>query len=152
VKKAADEGQILATVSQKLMAEYGKGFDIPNLGYIRLFYETYTGDRKVSPLVTQLPWTHNLVILRQTKRELKQQFCQSLFERIIMHPPKVAPAARQIHCEATIGVFKYMPMCRSYRAFPILNAPRSELSWAVCRMDSERRNCVDDVDTKVEKT
>jgi hypothetical protein len=46
-------------------------------------------------------------IHRQTKRELKQQVRQSLFERIILHPPKVAPAARQIHGEAAIGVVKY---------------------------------------------
>ena len=27
--------------------------------------DTYTGDKKVSPLVTQLPWTHNLIIRGQ---------------------------------------------------------------------------------------
>ena len=30
---------------------------------MRQFYEAYRGDQKVTPLVTQLPWTHNLIIL-----------------------------------------------------------------------------------------
>jgi predicted nuclease of restriction endonuclease-like (RecB) superfamily len=102
-----------------------RGFTRRNLFRMRQFYETYAGDKKVSPLVTQLPWTHNLIILGQAKRpeerefylrmaikerwgkrELEQQFCQSLFERTVLHPPKVAPAVRQIHGEAAAGVFK----------------------------------------------
>src|SRR5437879_4293949 len=38
-----------------------KGFTRRNLFRMRQFYETYRGDEKVSPLVTQLPWTHNLL-------------------------------------------------------------------------------------------
>ena len=90
-----------------------RGFTRRNLFRMRQFYETYAGDKKVSPLVTQLPWTHNLIILGQAKRpeerefylrmaikerwgkrELEQQFRQSLFERSVLHPPKVAPAVR----------------------------------------------------------
>jgi predicted nuclease of restriction endonuclease-like (RecB) superfamily len=102
-----------------------RGFTRRNLFRMRQFYETYTGDKKVSPLVTQLPWTHNLIILGQAKRpeerefylrmaikerwgkrELEQQFRQALFERTVLHPPKVAPAVRQIHGEAAADVFK----------------------------------------------
>ena len=35
---------------------------------MRQFYETYKDDLKVSPLLRQLPWTHNLIILGQSKR------------------------------------------------------------------------------------
>jgi predicted nuclease of restriction endonuclease-like (RecB) superfamily len=102
-----------------------RGFTRRNLFRMRQFYETYAGDKKVSPLVTQLPWTHNLIILGQAKRpeerefylrmaikerwgkrELEQQFRQALFERTVLHPPKVAPAVRQIHGEAAADVFK----------------------------------------------
>jgi predicted nuclease of restriction endonuclease-like (RecB) superfamily len=102
-----------------------RGFTRRNLFRMRQFYEAYAGDKKVSPLVTQLPWTHNLIILGQAKRpeerefylrmaikerwgkrELEQQFRQALFERTVLHPPKVAPAVRQIHGEAAAGVFK----------------------------------------------
>ena len=34
-----------------------------NLFRMRQLYETYRNDEKVSPLVRQLPWTHNLLIL-----------------------------------------------------------------------------------------
>lgn len=102
-----------------------RGFTRRNLFRMRQFYETYAGEKKVSPLVTQLPWTHNLIILGQAKRpeerefylrmaikerwgkrELERQFRQALFERTVLHPPKVAPAVRQIHGEAAADVFK----------------------------------------------
>jgi predicted nuclease of restriction endonuclease-like (RecB) superfamily len=107
VKKANKRAQhgkpILVTLSRELMTEHGKGFDISNLGYMRQFYKTYANDKKVSPLVTQLPWTHNLIILGQSKRpeerefylrmairerwgkrELERQFCQSFADKKIV--------------------------------------------------------------------
>src|SRR6185437_15075628 len=44
-----------------------KGFTRRNLFRMRQFYETYKGDEKVSALLTQLPWTHNLLILSRAK-------------------------------------------------------------------------------------
>jgi predicted nuclease of restriction endonuclease-like (RecB) superfamily len=101
-----------------------RGFTRPNLFRMRQFYETYQGDEKVSPLVRQLSWTHNLIILSQSKREeerefylrqaikekwskreLERQFRSALFERAVLHPVKVSPAVRQIHPEA-LDVFK----------------------------------------------
>jgi hypothetical protein len=35
---------------------------------------TYEGDEKVAPLVRQLPWTHNLLILSGTKRAEEREF------------------------------------------------------------------------------
>lgn len=102
-----------------------RGFTRRNLFRMRQFYEAYTGNKKVSPLVTQLPWTHNLIILTQSKRpeerefylrsairerwgkrELERQFKQALFERTVLHPPKVSPAVRQIHGSAAEAVLK----------------------------------------------
>jgi hypothetical protein len=40
-----------------------RGFTRRNLFRMRQFFETYRDDATVTPLVTQLPWTHNLVIL-----------------------------------------------------------------------------------------
>ena len=45
-----------------------RGFTRSNLLRMRQFYDTYTGDEKVAPLVRQLPWTHNLLILSRAKR------------------------------------------------------------------------------------
>ena len=44
------------------------GFTRRNLFRMRQFYEAYAKDPIVSPLVTQLPWSHHLIILEQCKR------------------------------------------------------------------------------------
>jgi predicted nuclease of restriction endonuclease-like (RecB) superfamily len=101
-----------------------RGFTRRNLFRMRQFYETYRNDEKVSPLVRQLSWTHNLIIISQSKREeerefylrmtiqeqwgkreLERQFKAALFERTILHPPKVSPVVTQIH-PAALNVFK----------------------------------------------
>jgi len=51
-----------------------RGFTRPNLVRMRQFYETYQGSEKVSPLVRQLSWTHNLIILSRSKREEEREF------------------------------------------------------------------------------
>jgi len=101
-----------------------QGFSRQNLFRMRQLYEVYRGDTKVSPLVRQLPWTHNLLILSQsrraeerefylrlairerwTKRDLERQLRSSLFERSVMNPPKVSSALGQLHPGAS-DVFK----------------------------------------------
>ena len=46
----------------------------PVVDGMRQFYETYAGDKKVTPLVTQLPFTHNLIIMTQSKRPQEREF------------------------------------------------------------------------------
>jgi predicted nuclease of restriction endonuclease-like (RecB) superfamily len=101
-----------------------RGFTRPNLFRMRQLYESYKDDEKVSPLVRQLPWTHNLLILsrskrseerefyltmalreRWTKRELERQLNGALFERVVLSPAKVSPPVRQLHPDAAT-VFK----------------------------------------------
>jgi predicted nuclease of restriction endonuclease-like (RecB) superfamily len=101
-----------------------KGFTRPNLFRMRQFFEAYRHDEKVSPLVRQLPWTHNLIILSQCKRaeerefylrlaskekwssrELERQIRIALFERAILNPPKVSAVLRQLQTE-TEAIFK----------------------------------------------
>jgi hypothetical protein len=45
-----------------------KGFTRRNLFRMRQLYEAYRHDEKVSPLLTQLSWTHNLLILSRCKQ------------------------------------------------------------------------------------
>src|SRR5258708_13926423 len=45
-----------------------RGFTRRNLFRMRQFYEAYREDPIVSPLVAQLPWSHHLIILGQSKR------------------------------------------------------------------------------------
>lgn len=101
-----------------------RGFTRPNLFRMKQFYDTYQGDVIVSPLVRQLPWTHNHIILNQSKRpeerefylrlairekwskrELERQFKTALFERTVLAPVKTSPLVSQIHPDA-LSVFK----------------------------------------------
>ena len=102
-----------------------RGFTRRNLFRMRQLFETYQGDEIVTPLVTQLPWTHNLVILTQSrraeerefylrmavqqrwsKRELERQFRLAAFEKAILTPPKLSPALREMHDDDLGSVFK----------------------------------------------
>lgn len=101
-----------------------RGFTRSNLFRMRQFYETYQGDEKVAALPRQLSWTHNLIIMGQSKRpeerefylrlaiqekwgsrELERQFKTALFERTVLSPPKVSPMVTQTYPES-INVFK----------------------------------------------
>jgi predicted nuclease of restriction endonuclease-like (RecB) superfamily len=101
-----------------------RGFTRRNLFRMRRFYETYRENAIVTPLVSQLPWSHHLVILEQSKRpeerefylrvairerwskrELERQFKAALFERAVLSPPKVTPLVAQMYPEA-LNVFR----------------------------------------------
>src|SRR6266702_5442978 len=101
-----------------------RGFTRRNLFRMKQFYEAYREDSIVSPLVAQLPWSHHLVILGQSKRpeerefyvrlairerwskrELERQFKTALFERAVLSPPKVSPLVTQTYPEA-LSVFR----------------------------------------------
>ncbi len=101
-----------------------RGFTRSNLLRMRKLYETYREAPIVAPLVRQLTWTHNLIILEQSKRpeerefylrsavkerwskrELERQFRVALFERTVLSPAIVSPAVRQMYPEAQ-GIFK----------------------------------------------
>jgi predicted nuclease of restriction endonuclease-like (RecB) superfamily len=101
-----------------------RGYTRPNLFRMRQFYEAYRSNRKVSPLVRQLPWTHHLIILSQAKpvetrefyiiaaikerwpkRELERQIRSGAVLRKASATKKVSPAVRQTHPTA-IDEFK----------------------------------------------
>jgi predicted nuclease of restriction endonuclease-like (RecB) superfamily len=105
-------GQLAAYISK---TQSGKlGFTRANLSRMRQFYETYCGDEKLAPLLRQLPWTHHLIILGESKRpeerefyirlaaqekwskqELEHQFKSALFERAVMTPTKASPLGEE---------------------------------------------------------
>ncbi|HAT6937295.1 TPA: DUF1016 family protein [Legionella pneumophila] len=96
-----------------------RGFTRSNLFRMKQFYETYHKEQIVAPLVRQLPWTHNLIILAQcksieerefylrrcinenwTKRELERQLKLALYERLILNPVQVSSTLERIYPEA----------------------------------------------------
>jgi len=101
-----------------------RGYTRRNLFRMRQFYEAYRGDKKVSSLLTQLPWTHHLLILGQAKlpeertfylqaaiaakwtsRELERQIRTQAFRRRDVRTTKVSAALAQMH-PAAIDEFK----------------------------------------------
>ena len=80
-----------------------KGFSAQNIWRMKQFYETYAGNEKLSPLVRELPWTNNILIMVRaktdearefyinlsikngySKRELERQLDSMLFERTMI--------------------------------------------------------------------
>jgi predicted nuclease of restriction endonuclease-like (RecB) superfamily len=93
-----------------------RGFTRANLFRMRQFFDTYRGDEKVATLLRQLPWSAHLHILAKTRRpeerefylrmasqqrwpvrEVARQIDSALFERAVLHPPKVSTALRELH-------------------------------------------------------
>jgi predicted nuclease of restriction endonuclease-like (RecB) superfamily len=107
-----------------------RGFTWRNLFRMRQFFDAYKEQEKVSALLTQLPWTHHLMILSRSKRpeerefyvrltaqekwssqELERQLASALFERAVLNPPKVSAALRQLHPEHQGSLSRHLP-CR----------------------------------------
>lgn len=84
-----------------------KGFSASNIWRMRQFFETYDGNEKLAPLVREISWTQNLMIMSRaktdearefylllcsrnnyTKRELERQIDSMLFERTMISDEK----------------------------------------------------------------
>lgn len=50
------------------------GFSASNLWRMKAFFEAYTGLEKLAPLVREIGWSHNLVILERCKDTLEREF------------------------------------------------------------------------------
>ncbi len=89
-----------------------KGFNRRGLYRMKQFYEIYSNDLIVSPLVTQLSWTNNLIIMsssktkeerefyiklaikeRYSKRKLERQIESSYYERTVLSQTNITPIA-----------------------------------------------------------
>lgn len=92
-----------------------RGFSASNLWRMMQFFDTYRALPILAPLVRQLSWTHNLLIMsrskrdeeremaiqeRWSKREPERQLNGALFERVVLSTAKVSPAVRQLHQDA----------------------------------------------------
>lgn len=112
-----------------------KGFSDKNLWRMKQFYETYRNEPKLSTLVRELSWSHNLAIFSRcdsteekefylkisreenySKRELDRQISASLFERTMIGNAKVSTTLRELNQDLTLS-FK-----DSY-VFDFLNLP-----------------------------
>ncbi len=93
-----------------------KGFSSQNLWRMKQFYEAYSSNQNILPLVREISWTNNMIILSKTetekerefyirlsikehlsKRELERQINSSVFERTILSKQKLSPPVREIY-------------------------------------------------------
>jgi predicted nuclease of restriction endonuclease-like (RecB) superfamily len=84
-----------------------RGFSPQNIWRMKQFYETYEGNQKLSPLVREINWTNNLLIMmaaktdeerefyliqssknNYSKRELERQIDSGLYERTVISDEK----------------------------------------------------------------
>jgi predicted nuclease of restriction endonuclease-like (RecB) superfamily len=99
---------------------YLKGFSDKNLWRMKQFYETYKDFPKLSPLVREISWTHNLLFFSRcktieerefylkittkelySKRELDRQISAGLFERTMLGNTKLSTVLREFNPNIT---------------------------------------------------
>ena len=71
---------IINEYSKKLVIEVGKKYNRRTLFRMRQFYRTFSNE-KVSPLVTQLTWTHYLVLLAVKDSNAVKYYIDQIFKR-----------------------------------------------------------------------
>lgn len=67
---------IVETLSNDLQKEFVgvKGFSLSNLWRMKGFYESYKENEKLAPMVREIGWSHNILILEKCKDDLQREF------------------------------------------------------------------------------
>lgn len=127
-KDRADYGkQTLKELSKQLTKEFGKGFSVSNLQFMRRFYQNYQIQQTVS---VKLSWSHYCELLTisdpdkrsfyekeainsgWSTRELKRQISTSLYERLLLSEGKtnketvLALAEKEIEMSTPLDIIK----------------------------------------------
>jgi predicted nuclease of restriction endonuclease-like (RecB) superfamily len=79
VRRQKNEGwgkAVVERLADDLQQEFPgiKGFSVQNLWYMRQFYLEYQGNVKLQPLVGEIAWSHNLIIMSRCKEPLEREF------------------------------------------------------------------------------
>ena len=112
INKSSYGDKIITKTANFMKINYStiKGFNKRGLERMVRFYKTYKDDEIASPLVTQLSWTNNLLILSKaktqeerefylrlaikenyTKRELERQLQSAYYERYMLSEKNILP-------------------------------------------------------------
>lgn len=107
-ERAAYGKQVVASLAKELVANYGKSFEARNLRRMMQFAEVFPDLEILSPLVSQLSWTHFTILItlpsrearmfylkqaiesKWSKRELQRQIERKTFERSEIADTKLA--------------------------------------------------------------
>lgn len=117
VKEAGWGKSVVAQLAEYIAKELPdvKGFSDKNLWRMKQFYELYSSNEKLSPMVRELSWTQNITIMsrcksnaerlyyiemcrgnRLTKRDLERQIDAAQYERSLT-TAKISPAVRDLN-------------------------------------------------------
>lgn len=74
---------IVKVLSKELQLEFpgAKGYSAANLWRIRNFYLTYCNSEKLAPLVREISWSNNIVIMEKCKDDLEREFYIQMTKR-----------------------------------------------------------------------
>jgi predicted nuclease of restriction endonuclease-like (RecB) superfamily len=67
---------VVQKLASDLQAEFPgiRGFSAQNFWRMKQFYEVYATNKKLAPLVREIGWTHNLIIMSNCKDDLQREF------------------------------------------------------------------------------
>lgn len=141
-QERADYGkQTLKLLSKELTAEFGKGFSVSNLYYMRQFYSSY---QKFQTVSGKLSWSHYcelLTISDQDKRsfyekeainsgwsirELKRQIATSLYERLLLSEGKANRETVLALAEKGVEMATPLDMIKDPYVFEFLGVPENK--------------------------
>lgn len=67
---------VVDQLSKDLQLEFPgiRGFSVRNIRYMKRFYETYTRNTKLQPLVAEIGWVQNCILIEKCKEEVETEF------------------------------------------------------------------------------
>lgn len=67
---------IVETLAKDLQKEFAgmQGFSVQNLWNMRQFYSSYKDNPKLQPLVGEISWTKNVIIMQRCKDDVQREF------------------------------------------------------------------------------
>lgn len=141
-KERADYGkQALKKLSKELTNEFGKGFSVSNIQFMRRFYQTYQIQQTVS---VKLSWSHYCELLTISDadkrsfyekeavnagwsvRELKRQISTSLYERLLLSEGKTNKETVLALAEKGIEMATPLDMIKDPYVFEFLGVPENK--------------------------
>lgn len=133
--------QTLKALSKELTKEFGKGFSVSNLQFMRRFYQTYQIQQTVS---VKLSWSHYCELLTISDdekrrfyekeainsgwsiREMKRQIATSLYERLLLSDGKANKAKILALAEKGIEMTQPVDMIKDPYVFEFLGLPENK--------------------------
>ena len=140
-ERAAYGKQTLKEVSKELSEEFGKGFSVSNIQFMRRFYLTYQIQQTVS---VKLSWSHYCELLTISDddkrrfyekeainsgwsiRELKRQISTSLYERLLLSDGKANKEKVLALAEKGIEMARPADMIKDPYVFEFLGLPENK--------------------------